>query len=401
MRISLFVVALSLVLPFAAHSQDYQVSVTTIHVWVAVEGSAPALTQNDFEIYEDGKKVTPTCFEKAPLVSENWQQPSSQESGASLQTMPATGPSLKRVVLMIDLLNTSQNELLFMRKKIDEFLKQMEGKTEIMLVGVPPYEELTPFTRDFLEIGSALERVSGNRERDQRVAARIRDIRDELESERKDKVDIAYRTALEGKLEDEQNLQLVFEALEKFHKELIKDDLEQREHTVVILISGGLSAHPGQVYMDIVNRVGGLMDEETRMVSRSRTSNANVIQKALGILNRDNVTVYTINTRGQVDVIDNITESDKKYMADINDQREYSKDYQEVLERVATDTGGVSFHNSLNFKHGFDLILNDLDHQYLLCYVAPEHKNEGDYHKIKVVTKAKGIKIRHRAGYVD
>jgi hypothetical protein len=40
-----------------------EVTVTSIRVWVAVEGSKGPLTEKDFEVYEDGKKMTPTCFE--------------------------------------------------------------------------------------------------------------------------------------------------------------------------------------------------------------------------------------------------------------------------------------------------------------------------------------------------
>ncbi len=54
--------------------------------------------------------------------------------------------------------------------------------------------------------------------------------------------------------------------------------------------------------------------------------------------------------------MDNITQEDERYMVK---DRELSKDYQVLLDQIAEDTGGVSYKNSLNFKHGFDAILGD------------------------------------------
>jgi hypothetical protein len=72
-----------------------------------------------------------------------------------------------------------------------------------------------------------------------------------------------------------------------------------------------------------------------------------------------------------------------------------------MMDIISEETGGISFRNSLNFKFGFTQVMNDLDHQYLVCYNAPPHKEKGEYHKIKVKTKAKGVDLRHRIGYID
>jgi VWFA-related protein len=69
--------------------------------------------------------------------------------------------------------------------------------------------------------------------------------------------------------------------------------------------------------------------------------------------------------------------------------------------QIAKETGGLSFQNSRNFKLGFDNVLNDLNHYYVVCFNAPEHKKKGEYHKIKVDVKAPDVKVRYRQGYVD
>ncbi|HSP07522.1 MAG TPA: VWA domain-containing protein [Acidobacteriota bacterium] len=401
MRVALLTVALFFAFCYVAGSQNYEVTVTTIRVWVAVEGKAAGtLTKEDFDVYEDGKRMEPTCFERSQL------QPSSEPAPPVDATSTSAGGEnegmsdlrRKRIVLMVDQLNTTENEYLFIKKKILDFLDQMEGKSEVMLTGVPPYEEMTDFTKNFDEIRKKLERLTASRDRDQRATARRRDIRNTLETHRSDAMAIAHRLAMEGKMEEEQEVLLVLDAIKSFQKSLNKRD--QQEHTVVIFISGGLNSHPGQKYVDMIPE-GTPDDEAFRELQRGANDFGRIMEQAIGSLNRDNVTVYTINTRGQVDPVDNITESDKKYAADQKKMSDYAKDTQELLDKIAQDTGGLSYRNSLNFKRGFDAVLDDLDHQYLLCYVAPEHKEPGDYHKIKVTSRTKGIKVRYRAGYMD
>src|SRR5262245_2936643 len=139
-----------------------EIEVSSIHVWVAVEGSKGPLTEKDFEVFEDGKKMTPTCFEKVSVP-----QPSSSESTSNETT--ETKPQIlqgKRIAIFVDQLNTSKAEFEFIRPKINEFLKQIDEKTEIMLAGVPPFEPVIDFTTDAVQIQGKLDGLSGNDERD-------------------------------------------------------------------------------------------------------------------------------------------------------------------------------------------------------------------------------------------
>ncbi|MCI0416795.1 hypothetical protein L0222_28845 [bacterium] len=80
-------------------SQDYEVTVTTVNVWVrAVDKSgAPVekLTQEDFEVYEDNQRMVVSCFDE---ISQNVDVVSAEQ--------PATK---KRFVLYLDLYNVPRN----------------------------------------------------------------------------------------------------------------------------------------------------------------------------------------------------------------------------------------------------------------------------------------------------
>jgi VWFA-related protein len=78
-----------------------------------------------------------------------------------------------------------------------------------------------------------------------------------------------------------------------------------------------------------------------------------------------------------------------------------ASEYQDSLVEMADETGGTSFYNSQNFKVGLTQVINDLNHQYLLCFQPPVHTKRGQYHSIKVRTKRAGLDLRHRKGYTD
>ncbi len=396
MKIGLSAILFFLAAAVCVYPQE-EISVTTIRVWVAVEGSQKSvgvLTKDSFEVFEDGKKMNMTCFEKAPTLStiEELTQEESKQETPEDAPKPAEA-SQKRIILLLDTLNTSQQEYLFIRPKILEFLNEIAGKSEVMLAITPPFEPLVPYTSNLNTIKSKLETINANMERDRNINNNRRDIRMFLQS---NKVDQAYSLALELQQQETQEA-LVF--LDSFNDlDVYLNRQEPEDHTVVILISAGINSQPGQQYLDMVQDATD-PDEALRSLERGTQNFKSSFEKVIGKLNRNNVTIYSINTRGQINVVDNIIEPEKQYTAQRND--DYSKDYGEILSDIAEDTGGVSFRNSLNFKHGFDAIISDLDHQYLLCYVAPEHKKEGQYHRIKVESKARGVKVRYRKGYLD
>ena len=372
-----------------------EVTVTSIHVWVAVEKSKGPLTEKDFEVYEDGKKMTSTCFEKV-------FQPQSSSNASSGSESTESKPQIlqgKKIALFVDQLNTSKTEIEFIRPKIEEFLKQIDEKSEIMLAAIPPFEPVVDFTTDAVQIRGKLDGLTGNDERDYAMMERRRQIELILESQKPPPLERAAILASQFQQEETQEAQVFLSSFDRFSKYL-KEHSDEDDHTVVLLISGGINARPGQQYWDMIYAIAGRQEElPLDEAGRIGFDIRKAVQKSIGKLNRDNLTIYTISTRGQLEVGDDIFHSDRRYAP--KDPKKYREDYQNTLYQIATETGGLAFENSLNFKHGFDAILNDLAQQYLICYQAPEHDDEGEYHEIKVKTKIKGIKLRHREGYVD
>ncbi len=397
-----FVFAILLIACLPAASQDYEVKITEVTVWVkATDRSGKPLTglnQADFEIYEDGKKMLATCFEEAVNPATDLTAPSSTEQSQPEETSPAR---LKRVVLIVDLYNTLQAEYLFIKPKIVDFLKQISSQWETMLVAVIPgaVEVNVPFTTDVNVLQAKLDQIRANSIRNVEVLNRRRAITNMLaKGNFAEVIEEAYRLASGYAMEEKQMARESLKALEKFEKDLVQ--FKNDPHMVVLYISGGINSEPGRQYYDLIERSVGNAGSKDLLAMREGGSDLwKLLRRIVAQLNRHNITFYTINTRGTENPLpESVTEGNRK---PVFEDATYLDETQELMAEIADLTGGLYFENSLNFRHGFDLILGDLDHQYMICYKAPPHKEPNEFHKIKVESKKSGVKLRHRSGYLD
>ena len=446
-----FVLLLLVALAIPVFPQEYEVDVTTVNVWIrAVDGSGnpvTGLTQADFEVYENGKKMDPSCFEEV-----NFSMPEIKTDATAVDN-PLTTESEskishpKRIVLYLDLFNTSQTEIERLRPEIHTFLRRIHLKDwEIMMVAYLPSGKLgvvVPFTRSISTLRKALDQAKGSTNRDQQVKKNedeILNILAPLQLHRTDAQDqseggasggggeqlggqgnagmiedqvfqmamsSAFRQAAVFARQDKQATEHAFGGLESFG-EYYGKNLSSGEHTVVMFVSGGLNSEPGRRYFDLVNnylnRTAVAVDPADFIIksgSQVKENNfdlARLVDDSIGKLNRYNLTLYSINTRGLDTSGPDVTKADGNYAAT---DTHLIRDYQDSLSQMAEETGGFSFQNSQNFKVGFDSILDDISHQYLVCYRSPDHKKADKYHSIKVVSKKPGLKLRYRQGYVD
>ena len=79
----------------------------------------------------------------------------------------------------------------------------------------------------------------------------------------------------------------------------------------------------------------------------------------------------------------------------------HSKDLQKLLQRIATTSGGRAFFSSTPQKldETFAEILDDLHHQYVIGYPAPDDRRDGKWHSITIKAGGGKYKVRARQGY--
>lgn len=386
-------------------AQEYEVSVTTISVWIkATDGSGKpvsGLTAADFEVYEDGKKMMPTCFESTEVQFDSVTTQTTPGNTEETEAPPEI--SAKRIAIYVDLYNTTEAEFSNLQPRMEDFLKQIEGKNwEVMLTELSPegiLEVVVPYTKDLQSIRSSLQTLSGSNRRDMSSRVRIKDLsfilEHYLETRQESVLQAAYAKADEYALDERNSAEFSVESLRGFTDYLAKTNSEV--HTVILFISGGINIDPGRVYYEMIDKAVG--SERASFMNTDHGRNMDVlsmIKKSVGQLNRQNITVYAVNSRGMY-TPDN-TGFDQRTVVD---DPSLLHDFQDSMSQIAEETGGLSFQNSQNFKVGFDQVLMDLGQQYLVCYNPPEHKKSGQYHKIKVSCKKKGVDLRYRKGYLD
>ena len=74
---------------------------------------------------------------------------------------------------------------------------------------------------------------------------------------------------------------------------------------------------------------------------------------------------------------------------------------QQLMRQLAAGTGGRAFFSDQEAKLDtiFREIVDDLRHQYLLGYAAPDTARNGDLHRIRVAVPGRGVDVRARQSY--
>ena len=74
---------------------------------------------------------------------------------------------------------------------------------------------------------------------------------------------------------------------------------------------------------------------------------------------------------------------------------------QQLMRQLAQGSGGRAFFsdNDARLEAIFHEIVEDLRHQYLLAYPAPDHARDGQWHRIRVEIPDRGYSVRARLGY--
>jgi VWFA-related protein len=112
--------------------------------------------------------------------------------------------------------------------------------------------------------------------------------------------------------------------------------------------------------------------------ARPGSPNDDTLKKAMEAANRGNVTIHTIDPRplGTVG---------------------FGGD--DMLRRIAADTGGRAIVNSNDPTEQLKAVMNDASAYYLLGYSPTRRTNDGKFHEIKVRVKRRGVRLTARRGY--
>lgn len=403
---------------------EEEVRVDLIEVWAKVTDKNNQLVTDlkpeDFSIYIDDKKMEMRCFDRVFDEPQLVQQPSEGEPQNETKS-----DTKRKFVFFFDLLHTSSADIDYLRGKMVDFLTHSfrdqddEGMVFVLLpslhLGV--VQKMTDSRDALIDV---VAKMRGNPTQEARIRNNERELLEVLYAfgqsgqttggERTGTTSRAGETIRQARglartfASQEKNLsKITMNAFLSIADYLADNSYEGR--LVMIYVSGGFSLRPGQNYFDMVDKAledQAVAGTEDMLVFRDRPSNdfELEVRDAIGLLNRLNVTIYSVDASGLLENYRGAERDDRMVRLGINTVT-YSQELQDSLAMISRETGGMAFLNSQNFAKGLGEIAEDMNQQYWLCSTLPPFKKRGTYHKIDVKVARADVKVRHRRGYVE
>jgi VWFA-related protein len=388
------------------------VSVVNVDVYVTDKkgNRINGLSQDDFEIFEDGRPVAVTNFyavEEGRAVTPVPAPEPAPAPAAGAPVRPALpGEDLNevrtpeeqrlRLVVYIDNFNIRPFNRNRVMRELRAFLGEKLGRDDqVMLVSYDRSLNVRrTLTSDPHLIATALlelEKVSGHavhHDSDRRDV--LRQIEDS-------------ESVHEATMYARSYSQSVFNDL-SFSIDALKNSVDSLAglpgRKAILYVSDGLQMIAGQ---DIWYAVQGKYGQQsTGLTEQFQFDASRRFEELAAQANANRITFYTIDAAGlrTYSSISAETQTAGQPGQGVFVDSIQISNLQTPLQMLAEKTGGVAVINANIVTPQLEKIASDFSSYYSLGY-TPTHYGDGRYHKIEVKVKRKGLRVRHREGYRD
>ncbi len=388
----------------------------------------PGLTKDDFEIFEDGKKV---AIKSASLVRLNKSQ-----AGEALGDPAAFPTSTRdnRFFVVFDSINTIKRMLDREKSEIiQKLVSLIEIGEQIMVLEMAEsggVKVLQPLTLDKALIARAVGQAAGSiwveRAADTLAVPSI----------------LAQGQADYGPF----GIPPGGNKFEKTNRDIYQDETRRRfEKTInsllvvlnmvkdyagrksILYVSGGI---PSVSFGSFLSGQGGTIQDTTviqtqvaaakildpfkSLKKQGFRSGQDILEDLAQFANSNNISFYALDPDNYLRYVlgDIAYETWSRSASTLSGQRadglyredeiaEIKKTELSTLRNLTGNTGGVSFLGGSKFEEFQRVVGRDLGSYYELSYVPPRKEADGTYHSIKVRLAKPGIDIRFRPGYMD
>jgi VWFA-related protein len=393
--------------PQSPPSVTFQVEVNYVDVDAIVTDEngnfVPGLTQDDFEVFEDGKPQKVEMFSYVELPVERSDRflilgrPVSSDARSNRRAFEG-----RVYVLVLDDLDISPLRTSLVKKSAREFVEQHLGAND--LAAVVYTSGRTDATQDFTNdrglLLAAIDKFVGRRLRSAAVEALERHYHKELT--RLDRPDdyVESGSAIKDTaapidirdLEREQRALAVLDTLRNLG-EFMSGVRGRRK--AVLLFSEGLEMPMSEIY--------GL---------HTPTDVVGAIKDAITSAARSNVSFFTLDPRGLIGMTSDYIELSGSAAPNVatgvfgsqNAQQGLLTEMklsQDSLRTLAEETGGFAAVNQNTLSSAFTRIVDANSRYYVLGYYPPKHERDGRFHKIEVRVKRPGLRVSARKGYAS
>ncbi len=409
--------------------EEYEVEVRLVLVDVIVTKDGKFvtdLTQEDFEIYEDGKRVTINSFELISFEEGLIEIPTERPEKAP------PGIPKKQLVVVFDGVSSWQRNLKEgSRKIVDEFVSLTKLGHEVMIIQLREdkgIEVIQSFTTDEKLVRKALVLASGHiwYDRSQDALKMWQELGIDATGDMTP-VD-RYGEQVQPMLEQEY----LFVERGRFEKaiggvlavaNMIKDlpgrktillisdgfpDITQKsldsiitESTPERTVSGARTPH-----LDIRRDSGKIrvFDPFNLLDKKKIMSGEEVLRELIRFANAQNISIYALDPATFTKYFISATAEFGPRDSAVKSLESRTQDKiarVQNLRWLSEDTGGVTLRGASKYDEFYDVMRTDLNDYYQLSYYPPRENPDNNYHKIDVKVNRSGIDMRHRKGYTD
>ncbi|MEM7482146.1 MAG: VWA domain-containing protein [Acidobacteriota bacterium] len=414
--------------PVAAQNDLFidQLNVNVVNVEVFVTDSdgnrVAGLTEDDFELFEDGQPVEISNFFTVSYQDSFASRVTDTRRPAPVPRRPVTPDQQLHLVVFIDhahIYPQSRRQLL---EVLEGYLEDrlFEGDKIMLASFTRTLEVVQPFTQDHKLLLDGLAKMSQEAAYGPTIDAQRRQAYRSMTlfAEANDPAAAAanIRRAHGFARTYVQNVQSSTRRSTRAMEQVLRSLAGLPGRKAMLYVSNGMPKRPGeeiyQYLQDITgaaalrgaNVTGFTIDPSLEALREDETPLFDAVAREA---NTHQVTLYTLNAEGaggssssalsaslgQVET--GFSDSGRTGLDNIR-----SMNLAEPMIDLAEATGGSSILNTQNFDDALARLSADFDTYYSLGYRAPSG-GDGEYHKIEVRVNRPGLQVRHRTGYTD
>lgn len=400
-----------------------EVDVVNVEAYVTDRSGnpVPGLRRDDFQIFEDGKPVEITNFDRIERI-EPPAAGAPSPGGERAEAVPADPLHL---VVYVDNFNLQPASRARALDQVRDFLGRLAPEDWVLLVSSDLRLNVRqPFTTDRAALARALESLKsqathgGEAERERRMALQAIISLHELAIAQGDPC--THDVASPAQSYAQARRQEVLQTLSAL-KVLVNSLSGVPGRKALLHVSDGIPLTPGeelfQVLLDLCG--GGSATDPLRGTTAVDASGSVSAYKAQAALidaqsystirefdalaahaNAHRVTFYTLQAEGLRGLAAASTEfggTDQMLQRSSVTSVE-TTNRQNSLFALANGTGGRAILNANQFLQDLTRMREDFATYYSLGY-SPRHAGDGKDHRIEVKVKGKGLRVRHRQSY--
>jgi len=356
------------------------------------------LTKDDFELYEDEKKVPINSLE---LISFAERKIVRLKKKPEREIHP--GAPTKKLVVVVDGVNSQSRHLMRGGKKIfNELQSLVELGHEVMMIQLNAEKGvkiLQPFTTDKELIRGAVEKAAGDiwvdKSLDSLSMARV------VETKR-----TGEQAQVQRKLDKDAQVEVLqqeYGLSKKQRFEILTGGILAVVNMVknlpgrksIMLISDGIPSVSRKQFGSIK------VFDPFNILKRKKFINSDeVLQELIRYSNAQNVSIYTLDLGTFTEYFFTASVEDDRLIVLKREKQEMLDEVQN-LGRISEDTGAAWLRGAKKYDRFREVMETDLNYYYQLSYYPPRNKPDNKYHEIKVKVMRPGVNIRYRKGYTD